>query len=122
VRELTFDFPFLILAVATVATLAVTRWTHLIVDDDYPPVQWLTRQYAERVPQKWVKLVECPWCVSPYIGAWVTVWLLASQWAWLPDWVQGFAWNSWWFANSIAAMSQVAAMINMRDVPADQRE
>jgi hypothetical protein len=122
VRELTFDNPFLIIAVAVVGVAGVTRWTHLIVDDDYPPVQWLTFQYAKRVPEKWVKLVECPWCVSPYIGAWVATWLLASQWEWLPDWLQGFAWNSWWFANSIAAASQVAAMVHLRDVPPEMRE
>jgi hypothetical protein len=52
----------------------------------------------------------------------VATWLLASQWEWLPDWLQGFAWNSWWFANSIAAASQVAAMVNLRDVPPEMRE
>jgi len=120
-HDLTFDHPFLMIAVAVVGTLAVTRWTHLIVDDDYPPVQWLTRQYAMRVPDKWVKLVECPWCVSPYIGGWLAVWLTASQWDFLADGLREFAWTSWWFVNSVAAASQVAAMLNLRDVPEDMR-
>jgi hypothetical protein len=113
VRDLTLDDP---------VQLAVSRWTHLIVDDDYPPVQWLTRQYAMRVPKKWVKLVECPWCVSPYIGAWITAWLCASQWDWLLVGLREFAWTSWWFVNGVASLSQVAAMVNLRDVPEDQRE
>jgi hypothetical protein len=108
---LTFDEPFVLVCAAVVAVLSVARVTRLIVDDDYPPVQWATMKIANILPQKWVKLVECPWCVSPYISLVVIVWA----------WTTGLHW-SWWLGNGWAALSMAAAMIVVRDIPPDQRE
>lgn len=108
---LTFDEPFVLVCAFVVGVLAVTRITRLIVDDDYPPVDWATSQFVKHVPEKWGVLVECPWCVAPY----VTVGNLA--WAW----GSGLAWH-WWFANAWAAASWVAAFLCLRDIPPEQRE
>ena len=108
--NLTFDQPFVIVCVAVVAVLSVARITRLIVDDDYPPVKWATYQFVKRVPERWGVLVECPWCVSPYVAAVVVAW----------GWASGLHWT-WWVGNGIAALSFAAAWLNMRDVPPDQR-
>jgi hypothetical protein len=109
--HLTFDQPVVLLAAAIVAVLATARFTRLIVDDSYPPVQWLTEKFVRKVPEKWGVLVECPWCVSPYIAAIIAGW----------GWASGLHW-SWWFVNTVAALSWLAGFMSMRDVPEDQRE
>lgn len=108
---LTFDDPFVLICAFVVGTLAVTRITRLIVDDDYPPIQWATEQYARRAPDKWVKLVECPWCVAPYVT------VVDMAWAWST----GLHWT-FWFANVWAAVSWLASFLCVRDIPPDQRE
>jgi hypothetical protein len=64
-----------------------------------------------RVPEKWGVLVECPWCVAPY----VTVINLA--WAWSTD----LHWT-WWFGNVWAAVSWIAAYLCLRDIPPESRD
>jgi len=108
---LSFDTPFVLVCAFVVGTLAVTRITRLIVDDDYPPVQWATNHFTRRVPERWGVLVECPWCVAPY----VTVVDLA--WAWSTD----LHWT-WWFGNTWAAVSWLAAYLCLRDIPPESRE
>ena len=108
---LSFDAPFVLVCAAIVGTLGVTRITRLIVDDDYPPVQWATMKLAERLPEKWVKLVECPWCVAPYVT------FVNLVWAWATD----LHWT-WWFGNVWAAVAWVAAFLCLRDIPPESRE
>jgi len=107
---LSFDDPFVLVCAAVVAVLAVARFTRLIVDDDYPPTRWLTERFVRLVPEKWGVLVECSWCTSPYVAA------IIVGWAWATD----LHW-SWWFVNSIAALSWLAGFMNARDIPPDQR-
>lgn len=109
--ELTFDEPFVLVCAAIVAILAVARWTRLVVDDAYPPMDWLTTQFVRRVPEKWGVLVECVWCVSPYVAAVIVTWA----------WASGLHW-SWWFVNSIAALSWLTGFMGTRDIPPDQRD
>jgi hypothetical protein len=108
---LTFDSPFVLICAFVVGVLGTTRIVRLIVDDDYPPVQWVTDRYRMRVPEKWGVLVECPWCVAPY----VTVVNLA--WAWSTD----LHWT-WWFGNVWAAVSWIAAYLCLRDIPPESRD
>lgn len=108
--ELTLSEPFTVICVTVVASLAVARMIRLIVDDEYPPMMWITQKIALRLPEKWDKLVECPWCVAPYLA------LPDILWAW----GSGLHW-SWWLANCWAALSMVASMITVRDIPPDQR-
>ena len=108
---LTFSDPFVIICAAVVAIFAVARWTRLIVDDDYPPVRWATQRFQMHVPEKWAVLVECSWCTSPYVAAIVVGWGWATDLHW-----------SWWFVNSIAALSWLAGFMNARDIPPDARD
>lgn len=108
--NLTFQQPFVMVAAAVVATLAVARIVRLIVDDDFPPVKWLRERFVLHTPDKWGVLVECPWCVSPYVS------IVDIAWAWS----SGLHWT-WWLGNCWAALSFAASWLNMRDVPPDQR-
>jgi hypothetical protein len=74
-------------------------------------VVWLRERFTWAVPERWGVLVECPWCVAPYLT------LLDLIWAW----TTGLHW-SWWAANTWAAVSWLAAYLCMRDVPPDKRE
>jgi len=56
-------------------------------------------------------LVECPWCVAPYIT------FVDLVWAWSTD----LHWT-WWFGNVWAAVSWIAAYMCLRDIPPEQRE
>lgn len=109
--ELTFDQPLVMIAAFVVGALAVARITRLIVDDEFPPVLHVTDWYRLHVSQPWEKLVECPWCVSPYIA------LIDIIWAW----TSGLHW-SWWLGNVWAAVAWIAGWLTVRDIPPDQRQ
>ena len=107
---ITYEEPLWLAIAFVIGTLAVTRVVRLIVDDEYPPMQWATQRLTRVLPEKWETLVECPWCVAPY----VTLGNLA--WAWGTD----LHWT-WWFANVWAAVSWLAAYLNLRDIPPEDR-
>ena len=107
---LSFDAPFVLIAAFVVGVLAVARITRLIVDDTFPPVRAATDWYIRHTPEKWGALVECPWCVAPYIT------VVDMAWAWST----GLHWT-WWFGNVWAAVSWLAAWLTLRDIPPDQR-
>lgn len=108
-QDITRD-PFTVICAFVVGVLGVTRIVHLIVDDDYPPVEWAKNWYCRHVPPRWQVLVECPWCVAPYIT------FVSLMWAWASD----LHW-SWWVAHLWAGVSWLASYAVMRDVPEDQR-
>ena len=68
-----------------VATLAVTRVTRLIVDDQLTMGlrRWILKRFGDNSWQ--FDLVTCPWCVSFWVAApvmpvavlWPTVWVIA---------------------------------------------
>jgi hypothetical protein len=100
------DWPTLLAAVV-VGTLAVARLTRLIVDDDWPIIVWF-RSMWDRVWKQspWVALIECPFCVSPYIAAVSIAWAVLSELHW-----------SWWLFHGWLAVAYLAAMVNVRDIP-----
>ena len=52
--------------------LGAWRLTHLIVDDDFPPIRWGRRLVVDHAPE-WVgDLVSCTWCTSVWVAAGVT--------------------------------------------------
>ncbi len=63
--------------------LAVARLTHLIQEDTVPPVyearEWVMERYSDR---RWASLIDCPWCLSPYLGVLVAVarWKFPRAW------------------------------------------
>lgn len=105
------EWPVLLAAVVT-GVIAVSRVTRLIVDDTWPPVVW-ARGVWDRVwgQSPWVALIECPHCVAPYVAAADIGW---AVWSGLNNW--------WWAVNGWLAVSYLASMLNVRDIPVDMRE
>ena len=96
-----------------IGSLAVGRLARLVVDDDWPPVVWARGKYVAKVPEPWMELVACSFCVAP----WFALVNLGAGWLsingdGLLDW-----W--WWLPNIWLAMAYVGAMITARDIPAD---
>lgn len=69
-------------------TLGTYRLTRLVVDDTFPPIEWIRSRLTgddpavprwRRVPP-WVgDLVSCSWCASVWVSAGVT----ALTWIWI---------------------------------------
>jgi hypothetical protein len=107
---LTFDEPFILIAAFIIGVLGTARITRLLVDDEWPPVEWLREQYVKRAPEKWEGLVECPFCMAP----WVALLEVLAAWIWdLPAW--------WWAGNLWMGGSYLASMIVVRDIPPEDR-
>src|SRR5262245_46120191 len=86
-----------------VGVMSVARTARLLVYDDFPPMVWLRVRFRalfdEDNPSKWYDLIECQFCVAPYLAAGM------GLWAWLSDlntvwWVV----NGWWAASYVAAI------------------
>lgn len=96
-----------LLAAVVVGTLGVARLTRLVVDDDWPVILWFRRMWDRMWKQSpWVALIECPFCVSPYIAAASIAWAVLSDLHW-----------SWWLFHGWLAVAYLAAMLNVRDIP-----
>ena len=95
-------------AFTLVLVFGVARLGRLVTYDDYPPAMWVRAQYMARVPESWGKLVQCPWCMNPYLVA------ISLAWAYFSD----LHWTWWVFWGWLAA-AQVATTISMYDEPAE---
>lgn len=91
-----------------VGSIAVGRLTRLAVDDDFPPVVWLREWYITHVPESWADLAVCAFCISFWIALANTAWAFVSDLHW-----------TWWAFNVTFAGAYLAAVINVRDIPAD---
>jgi hypothetical protein len=109
--------PFTFLVAGLVLILAVERVLRLVVDDDYPPMVWAREKFVNAVPEKWGKLVECPWCAAPYIAAGFLAWT-AIDYRWMFGY--GLHWT-WWLFNAWLAISWIASWLSLRDVPPESR-
>lgn len=108
---LTFDQPFILITAFVIGVLGCARITRLLVDDDWPPVNWLREKYVTAVPESWGKLVDCPFCMAP----WVALLEVVTAWVFdLPAW--------WWAGNVWMGGSYLASMIVVRDIPAEERQ
>lgn len=98
------------LAACIIGVISVARTARLIIYDDFPPMVWLRVHYLALFSDDnpWRKLVECQFCITPYL----TAGMLA--WAWLSDghW-------TWWVINGIWAASYIAAITVSYDQPPD---
>lgn len=100
-----FGWPFALI----VATLSVARTARLIIHDDFPPMVWIRvriRAFIKNEDSKWLGLMDCPFCLAPYLTAVMLVWMYASDLHW-----------TWWVANGWWAMSYVAAIVYSYDQP-----
>jgi hypothetical protein len=96
-----------LLAAAAVGVLAVGRISRLVVDDTYPPAVWF-RDLWRRITRDgaWSGLVDCHFCVTPYVAA------FSLAWAWL-----GTLHWTWWAFHGWLALAYLAAIVAVRDTP-----
>lgn len=59
-----------IIAAVLVGVLSTARVTRLVTEETWPPVVWL-RVHWDRITDHgpWYDLVECPWCLAPWLVA-----------------------------------------------------
>jgi hypothetical protein len=93
-----------------VGTVSVARMTRLLIWDDLPPVAWLRARVLARVGDSpWSKLVECGFCLAPWLAAVMVAWALLCDLAW---------W--WWLPNVwFGVVSYGAAILVSYDQPPD---
>lgn len=105
-----YDWAVLV-AAFVVAVVSAARLTRLVVDDHWPPMVWF-RGVWDRAwgNSPWVTLVECPFCVAPYFAAAIVAWAALSDLHW-----------TWWAFNGWLTVSYLASMLNVRDIPAEER-
>jgi hypothetical protein len=97
---------WLVLAAAAVGVLGTARATRLVVDDTWPPVLWLRSWYLSRAPEPWHDLVQCAFCLAPWVALPNLAWAVLSDLHW-----------SWWLANGWFAAAYAASMVVVRDTP-----
>jgi len=106
---MTWEVNLTTIAAFVVGVLAVSRFTRLMVDDDFPPVMWIRRRYIRLTREStWSDLMACPFCMAtwPGLADLILAWVLElSVWWWIPN---------IWFAGIY-----LAAMVNVRDIPPD---
>jgi drug/metabolite transporter (DMT)-like permease len=94
---------------AIVAVLSVARTARLIIHDDFPPMVWArirVRAWIKNEDSKWLGLMDCPFCLAPYLTAGMFAWAYLCDLHW-----------SWWMVNGWWAMSYVAAIVYSYDQP-----
>jgi hypothetical protein len=98
--------PLIIAAAVAVGVIAVARLTRLVVDDDFPPVAWLRREYMARANESWATLPTCAFCVAPYFTAGSLAWALLTDLG-----------TAWWVFHGWLAVAYLASMLVVRDTP-----
>lgn len=107
--------PLTIVAAVLVAVLGVGRLARVIIYDAFPPAAWLRAKWADLMWDRqrqesnpWGLLLNCPWCLIPWIMAACIGWFfggLAIEWV---------AW-SWWLFWGWLALAYVSSMVYVRD-------
>ena len=94
------------IAAVLVGVVSVARTARLLVFDDFPPMVWLRVRILALFKENssWSGLIECPFCLAPYLTAGMMLWAWASHLHW-----------TWWVINGWWAASYVAAMVVARD-------
>lgn len=85
-----------------VAILGAARLTRLIVHDTFPPIVAMRIWYLDHVSEEWGKLVECHWCMGP----WMT---LIAILTWLPTFWHPAVAFAWWIFYGWMAMSYLVS-------------
>lgn len=59
-----------IIAAVLVGVLSTARLTRLVTEDSWPPVVWLRVKWDAITDHgPWYDLVDCPWCLAPWLVA-----------------------------------------------------
>jgi hypothetical protein len=91
-----------------VGVVSVARTARLLIYDEFPPMLWLRVRFLALFADdnKWSKIAECQYCITPYLAAGMLAWAWASD---LNPW--------WWIINGVWAGSYVAAILVSYDQP-----
>lgn len=92
------------IGIALVSILSTARVIRFLIWDTFPPMMWvrvrfylLTEKNGKEGP--WYKLLKCGYCNGPYVATGIVLWGYFTDWQ-----------VAWWLANSIAAVSYLAAV------------
>jgi hypothetical protein len=115
-------------AAYVLAVIATARAVRLLVHDDYPPTTALRRWWFNQTVGKggwrehWAPILVsreglsgCPFCCAPYVAAIVLAVAMAAG-IWQPGWSAAAV---WWTGAVWASLSYLAAMLVLRDEPAE---
>jgi hypothetical protein len=94
-----------------VGILSVARTARLLIFDDFPPVLWVrirVRAWVKNEDSKWLGILDCPFCMCPYLAAGMLAWMWLSDLHW-----------TWWVANGVWAASYLAAIVVAYDESAE---
>lgn len=95
---------------AAVAIVGAARLTRLIVFDSFPPVVRLRVWYQDHVSEEWGTLVECPWCMGPWMTlVAILTWIPTSLTYLLPSWLWAMWTFLWWLFYSWMALSYLVS-------------
>lgn len=91
-----------------VGVVSVARTARFLIYDDFPPMTWLRVRFLARFDEenKWSKIAECQYCITPYLAAGMLAWAWVSD---LNEW--------WWVINGVWAASYAAAILVSYDQP-----
>ena len=93
------------LAAAVTEVLAVARITRAICQDTFPPSVAFRDWWRKTMHDgKWAELIDCPFCVAPYIAAISLAWAVLGGLGWV-----------WWIAHAWAALAYRAAIVVAQD-------
>lgn len=97
---------FLYVAAALVGVVATGRAVRLISQDVFPPSAWVRDRWVRLVRghETWSLLIECPWCLAPYVAAANLTWALATD-------LQ----PAWWIVNGWLAAAYAASWLVIHD-------
>ena len=98
---------------ALIGVLSASRLTRLVVNDHWPPIEWLRDKWDARSEKLkgWWLLLHCPWCFSPWMTLLVGGWAVLSHLHW-----------TWWAFNGWMACSYVAGWIVFHDEDGEREE
>lgn len=85
-----------------IGIVSVARTARLVAHDDFPPMMWLRVRFLAAFPEgsAWGKLIQCQFCLAPYLSTGMVIWAYVSDLHW-----------TWWVINGVWAGSYLAAIL-----------
>jgi hypothetical protein len=108
------EFAYIANAVTIIAAVIVgiggsARIIRVVTGDDFPPTVWLAARWVNLTKGgSWSKIVECLWCLSPYVVAANLAWFLLSE-------GHDTTRAAWWIFNGWLAASYAASWVVFHD-------
>lgn len=110
---LALENPWVAILAIVVGLFGVARLTRVVVYDDFPPAVWWRNTWSAWTHDgPWAKLFTCWWCLSSWVAAVCIVWFLLTD-------LHPVIMYAWWIVWGALALGYAAAMVIVRDSPAD---